>query len=169
MTLLLRAAAIATAVALVWIAGASRVQSSERLPLGAIVPTATVTLPFGCTTLTLEPFDPTCRGHHVHTGVDLGAPVGTPVNAAVAGVVRVGFERDRCGLFVVEVVGDHVRVLYCHLSAVKVVEGQQVAAGDEIGAVGTTGLTTGSHLHFEVDVDGRAVDPVAWLSDSTHP
>jgi murein DD-endopeptidase MepM/ murein hydrolase activator NlpD len=65
---------------------------------------------------------------------------------------------------VVEVVDEHVRLLYCHLWRVHVAAGQRVAPGEVIGEVGATGLATGAHLHFEVQVDGRAVDPVVWLA-----
>jgi murein DD-endopeptidase MepM/ murein hydrolase activator NlpD len=58
----------------------------------------------------------------------------------------------------------HARELYCHLSVASVVGTQQVTTGQVIGEIGSTGLSTGPHLHFEVQVDGRAVDPVAWLA-----
>ena len=74
---LLRIAGVCAAVASVWIVGASHVASSERLALSAIVPGAVMTQPFGCSTLVLEPFDPYCPSHHIHTGVDLAAPQGT--------------------------------------------------------------------------------------------
>jgi murein DD-endopeptidase MepM/ murein hydrolase activator NlpD len=57
-----------------------------------------------------------------------------------------------------------VRALYCHLSKTAIQAGDHVIAGQVIGAVGATGLATGAHLHFEVQVDGRAIDPVAWLA-----
>ncbi len=57
-----------------------------------------------------------------------------------------------------------MRVLYCHLSIVQVVAGESVMPGEVIGEVGATGLATGPHLHFEVQVDGWAVDPVTWLA-----
>jgi murein DD-endopeptidase MepM/ murein hydrolase activator NlpD len=123
-----------------------------------------MTQPFGCSPLVLEPFDPYCPSRHVHTGVDLAAREGTPVRAAAAGIVSVGFDPGGAGLYVVVAAGSHVRALYCHLSMASVVGTQQVAAGQVIGAIGSTGLSTGSHLHFEVQVDGRAVDPVAWLA-----
>ena len=84
--------------------------------------------------------------------------------AAAAGVVHAGFDPTGAGIYVEEVVDGHVRLLYCHLWRVLVGAGQIVAPGDVIGEVGATGLTTGSHLHFEVQVDGRAVDPVVWLA-----
>jgi murein DD-endopeptidase MepM/ murein hydrolase activator NlpD len=160
---LLRIGAICGAAALIWLVAGSRVQSHERLPLSAIVPGAVMTQPFGCTTFELEPFDPFCPGRHIHTGIDLAAPEGTPVYAAAGGTAHVGFDPRGAGLFVLVAVDQHVRVLYCHLSAALVLNGGAVATGQAIGAVGTTGNSTGSHLHFEVQIDGRSVDPAVWL------
>jgi murein DD-endopeptidase MepM/ murein hydrolase activator NlpD len=161
---ILRVAAIGVAAALVWTVAASRVSSHERLPLAAIVPGAVETLPFGCTSFPLEPFDPLCPGLHIHTGVDLGAAEGTAVHAASAGSAFAGFDAGRCGIYVVVVVDQQVRLLYCHLSRVHVAAGDSVTPGEVIGEVGSTGLATGAHLHFEVQVEGRAVDPATWLS-----
>ncbi len=159
-----RFAAIGITAALVWTVAASRAASEQRLPLDEIVPGAVETLPFGCTSLELEPFDPLCPGLHIHTGVDLAAPAGTPVHAASAGIAYAGFDPGRAGLFVAVVTGKHLRVLYCHLLRLDLKTGESVTPGEVIGEVGATGLATGAHLHFEVQVDGRAVDPVAWLA-----
>jgi murein DD-endopeptidase MepM/ murein hydrolase activator NlpD len=161
----LRVGGIFGVVALIWTAGASSVVSSEKLALAAIVPGAVMTQPFGCSALTLEPFDPYCPTHHIHTGVDLAAKEGTPVHAASGGMASVGFDLNGAGLYVVVSSEGHVRALYCHLSVALVAGTQQVTAGEVIGRVGSTGLATGPHLHFEVQIDGRAVDPVAWLAD----
>lgn len=163
MSALLRVVAMGLAALLVWTVAASRVANHQKLPLEAIVPGAVETLPFGCTSFALEPFDPFCPGLHIHTGVDLAAPAGTAVHAAAAGIARAGFDAARAGIYVFVIVDQHVRLLYCHLWHVHVAAGQSVSQGDVIGEVGATGLTTGAHLHFEVQVDGRAVDPVAWL------
>jgi murein DD-endopeptidase MepM/ murein hydrolase activator NlpD len=160
----LKLAAIGAAVALLWTLAAGRVAGEQRLPLTSIVPGAVETLPFGCTSLTLEPFDPLCPGFHIHTGVDLAAPAGTSVHAASSGIARAGFDPGGAGIFVAVAVGQHVRLLYCHLSRVQVVAGESVTPDQVIGEVGATGLATGAHLHFEVQVDGRAVDPVSWLA-----
>jgi len=160
---LLRIIAIGVAAVLVWTLAAGKVASEQRLPLTSIVPGAVETLPFGCTSFVLEPFDPLCPGFHIHTGVDLAAPVGTAVHAASAGIASAGFDPGGAGIFVAVAVGRHVRLLYCHLSRVEVVEGESVSPGEVIGEVGDTGLATGAHLHFEVQVDGRAVDPLTWL------
>jgi murein DD-endopeptidase MepM/ murein hydrolase activator NlpD len=158
-----RIAAVFGVAALIWLVAGSRVQIHERLPLSSIVPGAVMTQPFGCTTFELEPFDPLCPGRHIHTGIDLAAPQGTPVYAAAGGTARIGFDPRGAGLFVLVVVDQHVRVLYCHLSAALVVNGGAVTTGQAIGAVGTTGMSTGAHLHFEVQIDGRSVDPAVWL------
>lgn len=160
---LIRFVAVALVALVIWTIAASRVSSHERLPLTAIVPGAVETLPFGCTPFELEPFDPLCPGLHIHTGVDLAAPEGTAVHAAAAGTVRVGFDPGGAGIVVVELVGQHMRLLYCHLSRARVVTGGSVVPGDVIGEVGATGLATGAHLHFEVQADGRAIDPVGWI------
>jgi murein DD-endopeptidase MepM/ murein hydrolase activator NlpD len=159
----LRLLAAGCAAGLVVTVAASRVPNQLRLPVSAVVPGAVVTQPFGCTALELEPFDPFCPTHHVHTGIDLAATVGTPVFAASAGVARVGYDPAGAGLFVVVAAEDGTRVLYCHLSAVAVATGQAVTPGARIGDVGATGLATGPHLHFEVQVAGRFVDPTRWL------
>jgi len=161
---LLRVSAVGVAAVLIWTLAAGRVAGQQRLPLTSIVPGAVETLPFGCTSLDLEPFDPLCPGFHIHTGVDLAAPAGTAVHAASEGIAHVGFDPGGAGIYVAIAVGEHVRVLYCHLSRVQVVAGDAVSPGQVIGAVGATGLATGAHLHFEVQVDGRAIDPVNWLA-----
>ena len=161
--MLLRVGGICAAAALIWVAGASRVPSHDRLALAAIVPGAVMTQPFGCTSLVLEPFDPYCPSRHAHTGVDLAAPSGTSVMAAAGGTAQVGFDPGGAGLYVAVVDGLHTRLLYCHLSAALVSPGARVLSGQLIGKVGSSGLSTGAHLHFEVQVDGRAVDPAVWL------
>jgi murein DD-endopeptidase MepM/ murein hydrolase activator NlpD len=160
----LRVAGVCAAAASIWIVGASHVVSNEKLALTAIVPGAVMTQPFGCSNLALEPFDPYCPSHHIHTGVDLAAPQGTAVRAAADGLVSVAYDPGGAGLFVAVAAADHTRVLYCHLSLVSVKGGDRVVTGQVIGEVGMSGLATGAHLHFEVQVDGRAIDPVVWLA-----
>jgi murein DD-endopeptidase MepM/ murein hydrolase activator NlpD len=158
-----RVAGICALGLVIWVVGASRVPAPGKLALTAIVPGAVMTQPFGCSNLLLEPFDPHCPSRHLHTGIDLAAPKGTAVHAAAGGLAAVGFDPRGAGLFVAVTVDAHVRVLYCHLSAAVVADGQRILSGGVIGEVGSTGLATGAHLHFEVQVDGRAVDPARWL------
>jgi murein DD-endopeptidase MepM/ murein hydrolase activator NlpD len=160
----LRIAAVVAMSVVVWTVSASSVPVHLKLTLAGIVPGAVVTQPFGCTTLDLEPLDPSCATRHTHTGVDLAAPTGTPVRAVADGGIHVAFDPGGAGLYVIEVVGRHQRVLYCHLSAALVAEGEQVTTGQVIGEVGSTGMSTGAHLHFEVQVGGRPIDPQTWLS-----
>lgn len=159
-----RLAAIGALGSLVWVVGASRVHDHERLPLDSIVVGAAVTQLYGCTALALEPVEPMCPTGHFHSGLDLAAPEGTAVHAAASGTARAGFDSGGAGLYVV-VSGDQgVHILYCHLSAIDVRDGARVSAGDVIGEVGATGLATGAHLHLEVQVAGRAIDPITWLA-----
>ncbi len=152
------------AAGVVWVVVASQVPGHTRLSIAGVVPGAVVSQPFGCTSLELEPYDPFCPGRHIHTGIDLAAPMGRPVLAAAAGTARVGFDPNGAGLYILVVVDAHARVFYCHLSSVGVADRQAVSAGQVIGAIGQSGLATGPHLHFEVQIDGSAVDPVAWLA-----
>lgn len=163
MTPVLKVVAIASAIATVWTMAAATAAAGTKLPAELVVHGATLTQAFGCTSVALEPFDPYCASRHFHSGVDLAASEGTPVHAAATGRVRSGSDRAGCGLYVAVTVDRHVRVLYCHLSRVTA-SLRDVSAGDVIGAVGSTGLATGAHLHLEVDVDGRAVDPLRWLA-----
>ncbi len=161
----LKAGAITLIVGLVWTMAAARTAATATLPVALVVRGAALTQPFGCSALTLEPFDPYCPTRHFHSGVDLAAPAGTPIHAATAGQATWGYDGEGAGLYVSVAVDAHVRVLYCHLQSAAVVSGD-VRPGDVIGEVGSSGLATGPHLHLEVDVDGRAVDPVRWLAAS---
>lgn len=159
----MRFLAVAMAVASVWLVGATQVPPPARMRIADVVVGAVVTQPFGCTTLDLEPFDDLCPWHHIHTGIDLAAAIGTAVHSATYGTALTGFDGAGAGNFVVVVVDAHVRVIYCHLSAFRVRSGDGVMPGQVIGLVGDTGLTTGPHVHFQVDVDGVPVDPASWL------
>lgn len=147
----------------VWLVAATQVPVHIRLPVASVVLGATVTQPFGCTTLELEPFDALCPWHHTHTGIDLAAPAGTEVHSATDGVAQVGVDPAGAGNFVVVTVDAHVRVLYCHLAAFRVAAGQAVTPGQVVGLLGATGLATGPHVHLQVNVDGHPVDPVPFL------
>jgi murein DD-endopeptidase MepM/ murein hydrolase activator NlpD len=164
MTAMLRIAASLAAALVAWLVIAAQLPSHVRLPLSGIVAGAVVSQPFGCTALRLEPYDPFCPGKHVHTGIDLAAPVGTEVRTATAGTANLGFDPNGAGLYVVVTADAHVRIFYCHLSGFRVLGGVAVQPGEIIGLVGSTGLATGPHVHFEVQVDGTPVDPAAWLS-----
>lgn len=100
------------------------------------------------------------RGARMHTGVDFPAPEGTPVLAARSGLVTVTEWVGGYGNVVAIRHALGVSTLYAHLSAFLVREGDRVAIGQPIARVGSTGASTGPHLHFEVRVRGAAIDPL---------
>jgi murein DD-endopeptidase MepM/ murein hydrolase activator NlpD len=129
-----------------------------------VVQGAVVTQGFGCTPFALEPAAPWCGTGHFHSGIDLAAPLGTPVFADADGVATVIAGATGYGLHVILRHDLRTVTLYGHLSSVAVAEGDWLVAGQQVGSIGSTGMSTGPHLHFEVRVDGRPVDPAAWLA-----
>jgi murein DD-endopeptidase MepM/ murein hydrolase activator NlpD len=99
----------------------------------------------------------------LHNGLDLAAPVGTPVLSCGAGRVVMAEDRLLTGKSVLLEHLPGVYSLYYHLSELAVRAGQEVQAGERIGAVGMTGLATGPHLHWELRVNGQPVDPRGFL------
>lgn len=94
-----------------------------------------------------------------HAGIDLAAPTGTPIGAAAAGTVTFAGVRGGYGNLVIIDHGDGTETRYAHQDTIAVRAGQQVAVGELLGTVGSTGMSTGPHLHLEVRRDGRPVDP----------
>lgn len=107
--------------------------------------------------------DPIHGQHRQHDGLDVAAPGGTPVLSMADGVVRSAGSSGGYGQLVEVDHGGGVVARYAHQSRVDVRPGDVVRRGQVIGAVGSTGRATGDHLHVEVRVDGRAVDPHAFL------
>lgn len=98
-----------------------------------------------------------------HNGVDFGAPQGTPIKAAEGGVVLYAGWYGGYGKIVMVDHGDDLVTLYAHTSRYVVKEGQKVQRGQVIAYVGSTGLSTGPHLHFEVRRNGTPVNPITYL------
>ena len=98
-----------------------------------------------------------------HNGIDLGGNTGDRVRAARSGEVILAGQRGGFGNTIVIYHGLGYSTLYAHLSRIEVSEGQNVQSGDRIGAIGSTGWSTGPHLHFELRIDGGAVDPTPFL------
>lgn len=98
-----------------------------------------------------------------HTGVDIAAAQGTPILAALPGVVEQTGYSESYGNFVVLRHSDNLRTTYNHCSEILAKEGEQLARGDRIARVGSTGISTGPHLHFEVEVKGLKADPLQAL------
>lgn len=101
-------------------------------------------------------------GTNMHYGLDIDGVTGDPIVAAVGGVVAYAAWMGGFGKLVIVEQGD-TEYYYAHASEILVREGQQVEAGDLLARVGTTGRVTGSHLHFEIRVDGTPVDPTPLL------
>jgi murein DD-endopeptidase MepM/ murein hydrolase activator NlpD len=125
-----------------------------------------ITQGFGCTDLLGEPYDPSCPAHHFHTGIDIGCDFGTPIAAADSGVVSyVNFGwGGGYGNFVLITHGNGFTTLYGHLSSIAVSAGQGVRRGQVIGAEGSTGYSTGPHLHFEIRLNGAYQNPLSYLA-----
>lgn len=105
-----------------------------------------------------------------HHGIDWGVPTGTPVRASRSGkVVVAGWSTTGFGNHIRIDIGNGVIEIYGHLSQLNVRVGQTVRAGDVIGKSGSTGNSTGPHLHFEVRKGGTAVDPASYLKGADNP
>jgi murein DD-endopeptidase MepM/ murein hydrolase activator NlpD len=129
----------------------------DKVPLANPAPGHPVTSTFGVR------IDPFLKREAMHTGIDFGAPIGMRVKATAAGTV---VEADRNGGYGNMVEIDHgggIATRYAHLSAIMVKVGQKVERGTVIGLVGSTGRSTGPHLHYEVRRKGNAVNPARYL------
>lgn len=109
---------------------------------------------------------PVLGGRRKHDGVDLAAPTGTPVYATADGVVGRADWYSSYGLYISVNHGASMETRYAHLSRLAVAAGDNVKKGDLIGYVGSTGRSTGPHLHYEVRVEGIAVNPIPYMVES---
>lgn len=101
-----------------------------------------------------------------HTGTDFAAPTGTPIKMVHTGVVKEAAWAGSFGYRIVIELADGTELWFCHLSSMNVVAGQDVITGEVIGTVGSTGNSSGPHLHVEVHPGGGdAIDPLAWLRE----
>ncbi len=117
----------------------------------------TVTSPYGYRV------HPVYGTRKLHTGLDIGAPRGTPIAATTNGVVIFAGYRGGYGQTVIVDHGDGLSSLYAHMSQINAAEGAVVQRGDIVGLVGATGTATGNHLHFEIRHDGTPTNPTAFL------
>jgi murein DD-endopeptidase MepM/ murein hydrolase activator NlpD len=105
----------------------------------------------------------------MHAGIDLAGPIGTPIYATADAVVgRSEWNSGGYGNLVELEHGHGIQTRYGHLSKSMVAAGQRVKRGDMIGLMGSTGRSTGSHLHYEVRIDGKAVNPVPFLQSTSY-
>jgi murein DD-endopeptidase MepM/ murein hydrolase activator NlpD len=127
------------------------------VPAGMPLHDATMTSDFGMRT------HPVLGGRRNHKGVDLAQPTGTPVYATADGIVSRAEPFSSYGNYIQIEHGGELQTRFGHLSGFAVAAGEQVHKGQLIGYVGSTGRSTGPHLHYEVRVAGEAVDPRPYM------
>lgn len=153
--------------------------ASSRAPLSISAATAQVRNPGKVSIPSLMPVDgvrltsdfgmrvhPVLGGRRGHKGIDLAGPAGTPVRASADGVVSRADWFSSYGLYISVEHGGEIQTRYGHLSRLNVAAGQTVRKGDVIGYVGSTGRSTGPHLHYEVRIAGTAVNPAPYMQGS---
>lgn len=136
-------------------AGTSKVSIPSRSPLQGF----RLTSDYGMRT------HPVLGGRRAHKGIDLASPTGTPVYAPADGMVGKAEWFSSYGLYIQVEHGGELQTRYGHLSRLNVAAGQFVKKGDLIGYVGSTGRSTGPHLHYEVRVAGEAVNPLPYMQE----
>ena len=113
--------------------------------------------------------DPFHAGAAMHPGIDLAGAYGTPVYATADGtVLRAGWNNGGYGNLVEVDHGRGITTRYGHMSAILVRAGDHVTRGQQIGRIGSTGRSTGNHLHYEVRIDGRAVNPIPFMKSTDY-
>ena len=153
-----RAAVVPGLVAVPMVVRPVSVSIPSRMP----VETASLTSSYGMR------WHPVTGGRHQHKGVDLGAAWGTPIYASADGIISRADWFSSYGLYVAIEHGGDIQTRYGHMSRLAAYAGQTVRKGDLIGYVGSTGRSTGPHLHYEVRIAGNAVNPIPYLQDGAY-
>jgi len=138
------------------------VQGTVSVPSFRPVRAASFTSGFGVRS------DPFRGSAAMHAGIDLAGPLGTPIYAAADGIVGRAQWANGYGNLVELEHGRGIQTRYGHLSQILVRDGQRVRRGELIARMGSTGRSTGSHLHYEVRLDGRAVNPIPFLQSADY-
>ena len=112
--------------------------------------------------------DPKGWGTRMHSGTDFAGPRGTAIHATADGVVKKAGWHSGYGKTVIIQHAFGIETLYAHLNEIRVREGQTVSRGDRIGDMGTTGRSTGVHLHYEVRVEGKPVNPMTYIKAASN-
>jgi len=124
-----------------------------------------ITQGFGCTPFTFEAYDPNCPSGHFHNGLDIAAACGTSIVAADSGIVYIQpYDPYGFGNYIIMVHGNGWETLYGHMDGFAVGNGRTVSRGQQIGWEGSTGNSTGCHLHFGVNHYNQWVNPLNYLS-----
>ena len=134
----------------------------SEIPFGRPIQSHHITSGFG------EREDPFTEGHAMHTGVDFQGPYGTPIRATAAGTVISAGWAGGYGNMVEISHGNGITTRYGHMKDISVREGQKVALGAVIGTQGNTGRSSGTHVHYEVRVEGKPQNPVLFLRAGGH-
>ncbi|MFN3616033.1 MAG: peptidoglycan DD-metalloendopeptidase family protein, partial [Rubrimonas sp.] len=136
--------------------------AADRMPFAVPVRNPRFTSGFGARR------DPFNRRLARHDGLDMAGPVGTPVYAPAEGVVVFAGRQGGYGNLIRIRHSFGFETKYAHLNRIRVRPGQRVGRGERIGDMGNTGRSTGPHLHYEVHVNGRAVDPMKFIKAARH-
>jgi murein DD-endopeptidase MepM/ murein hydrolase activator NlpD len=138
----------------------SAAAAAAEVAIGWSLPVAgRLSSPFGS-----RPNAPVAGVNGFHGGSDIAAPCGQPVRAAQSGTVVQSGTQGSYGKWVLIDHGDGLQTGYAHSSQILVTEGDYVASGTTIARVGSTGASTGCHVHFETRVNGDSVNPVTFMS-----
>ena len=132
----------------------------KSLPLTVPIEGATITSGFGMRN------HPILRGRRMHKGLDMAAPTGTPIYATGGGIIEFSGRKNGYGNTIIVDHGNGYTTLYAHCSRLMVEEGAKVSRGDLIALVGSTGRSTGPHLHYEVRVNNQHMNPEVFLAYS---
>ncbi len=153
------ALAIASRAAAPIASGITAISIPSRMPVSGV----STSSGFGMRT------HPVLGGRRGHKGIDLAGPTGTPIHATADGMVGKAEWFGGYGLYVQLEHGGDIQTRYGHMSRLNVAPGQQVRKGDVIGFIGSTGRSTGPHLHYEVRIAGNAVNPVPYMQGDRQP
>lgn len=139
--------------------------SNESIPVGQTIPlgepligTPRITSGFG------QRIHPTLKKQSVHNALDFSAPTGTNIYSPAVGTIDATWYNERCGNGLRIKHGEGFSTVYCHLSEYSVKKGDAVAAGCPVAKTGNTGTSTGPHLHYEVHLDGKPVNPTKFIN-----
>jgi murein DD-endopeptidase MepM/ murein hydrolase activator NlpD len=136
----------------------NNVKEEEKFALSYLPVEGSITSPFG------KRQHPTTKVDEIHTGMDIDAKLGTEVKVIFDGVVEKVEDDQSLGLVVVVDHGNGYKSIYGHLSEVKTNVGDNVKKGDIIALTGNSGVSTGPHLHFEIQLNDQPVDPQEFLN-----